>query len=158
MKQFYRYIYLSIHLSIYPSIHKSIPPSQLDPIVKEPEKSAALHVNSEGWLRKGYDVWPSMVSHTLNLTHPSAHTHTAVRSEQTYKPWTVISHGSDCGREHCTFTPPRTSLDCTETWALDLWVTSPTLYQLGHGCPCANLYLQQHRVLLYVFFLRLSNV
>ncbi len=108
-------------------------------------------------------MWPSMVKmrvNALHLTHPSAHT--AVSSEQHIHTvnthpdqWAAIyavapeeqlgvrclAQGShlirviEVGASTGQSLPPPTIPAGPETRTRDLWVTSPTLYLLGHDCP-----------------------
>lgn len=73
---------------------------------------------------KGPDVWPSMMSHTQNLSHLRAHTHTqpffaaAPREQLEVRCLAQGSHhslGIKGGRKRCTFTHP-TYKPC---WYLD---------------------------------------
>ncbi len=117
-------------------------------------------------------MWPSIVTHALNLCsafNPSKCTHTAVSSEQTQthtrssrQPFMLQRSGSSwvfgamlkvltsvvvlrVERERWTFTPP--TYNPCRTWDSNLWVTSPTLYPLGHDCPWAGGF---RRVLLRI--------
>ncbi len=69
------------------------------------------------WKWKWADVWPSMVTRTRNLTHPSAHTPWTHTHPEQWAPGeqlgvrclaqgSHLSRGIEGGRERWTFTPP----------------------------------------------------
>ncbi len=97
--------------------------------------------------------WPILRNCALHLTHPRC-THTAVSSEQTHTPGahqrcgtgeqsgvrclaqgSHLSRGIEGGESAGHSLPPPTNPAGPETRTCDLWVTSPTLYPLGHDCP-----------------------
>ncbi len=121
--------------------------------------------------------WECMVSHTWNLCSAfitSKCTHTAVRSEQTHpEQWAAnaaapgeqlgiwclaqgshLSRGIEGGESAGYSLPPSTIPAWPETRTCDLWVTSPTLYPLGHDCPqikyaCLLMVVKRLLVTLY---------
>ncbi len=104
---------------------------------------------------KGSGVWPSMVTHTLNLCsafNPSKCTHTVVNIHLEQWAANAAAPGEQLGvrclaqgltsvvvlrveRVLVIHSPPPTIPAGPETQTHDLRVTSPTLYPLGHDCP-----------------------
>ncbi len=107
--------------------------------------SIFLECNKE---RKGKDMRPSMVTHTQNLcsafnpskcTRACTHTHTHTHREQLgvrcLAQGSHLSRGIEGGESAGHSLPLPTIPAGPETWTHNLWVTSPTLYPLGHDCP-----------------------
>ncbi len=89
--------------------------------------------------RKGRDVWPSSEqthTHTVN-THPEQWAaNAAAPGEQLgvrcLAQGSHLSRGIEGGESAGYSLPPPTIPARPETRTCDLWVTSPTLYPLGH--------------------------
>ncbi len=101
-------------------------------------------------------MWPNMVTHTQNLCsafNPSKCTHTVVNIN--LEQWAAnaaapreqlgvrclaqgshLSRGIEGGESAGYSLPPPTIPAGPEIRTHDLRVTSPTLYPLGHDCPC----------------------
>ncbi len=98
--------------------------------------------------------WPILGICALHLNHPSEHTHSSEKWTNTHtmngeQPYCCSAREAVVGLVLCSrvshpscylrwkrvllFTPP------TKTRTHDLWVTSPTLKPLGHGCPSHNI-------------------
>ncbi len=122
-------------------------------VLNEPVRQ---HLKTLAGVKKGGSgVWPSMVTHTQNLCsafNPSKCTHTALNIH--LEQWAAnaaapeeqlgvrcpaqgshLSRGIEGGESAGYSLPPPTIPAGPETRTLDLWVTSPTLYPLGHNCP-----------------------
>ncbi len=107
-------------------------------------------------VKKGSGVWPNMATHTQNLCsafNPSKCTHTVVNIN--LEQWAAnaaapgeqlgvrclaqgshLSRGIEGGESAGYSLPPPTIPAGPEIRTHDLRVTSPTLYPLGHDCPC----------------------
>ncbi len=129
------------------------------------------HIYNLIW--KGKDVmcgqvwWPILGICALHLTHPSAHTqwtNTHTHTMNTHpEQWATIytkqlrvrclaqgyhlSRGIEGGESAVHSLPPPTMPAGPETRTRDLWVTSPTLYPLGHDCPTCWFVLKKHFLL-----------